>query len=601
MVGGLLGQVTTPDSIATAVCRWAIRPLPDNSHPRVLDPAVGPGTFVTAAARRLRSLGADGPLDHIVAIDVDADALARTARAVNDCPGDLTTVASSFLGVVPDAGGLADGTAPPRIGRFDAIVGNPPYVRQETIDRDHYRAHLAAFGPPGESPYQDGPHAIDGRSDAYVYFLTHATQFLDEGGRLGVVVPTKWLETRYGETLQRFLLDHYRIAAVATFEARAFADALVDAAMLCCVRRTDAARRRAGRTRFVRIREALPVDDLTEIIETPIPNSDGDQIAVDDRESHRVLGIGQEALEGTSSKTIAANLTAPPEVANLLTSANLVPLNALASVHRGVTTGANEFFLLPADRPLGIEDRFLAPAIRSFRAIEGSEVRSPPTRYLFDVHQYVATVQSRTNGPPSLATRVTNALAADEYDGALAHIARGERRGFHERRTCADRQVWFDLGPLETPPILHPKFFADRVAVIHNPDRLVPTNAVDCVSLDSDVSEPAMVAILNSTVHAAILECWGRAEGGGALQLMTYEVESVPVLDVRSLDASTRTNLRRAYDAFRGGEPGAGRELDRLVLAALGSDLSVDRLRASTRTMVSRRVDRSADVLIEEE
>jgi hypothetical protein len=40
------------------------------------------------------------------------------------------------------------------------------------------------------------------------------------------------------------------------------------------------------------------------------------------------------------------------------------------------------------------------------------------------------------------------------------------------------------------------------------------SNAIDCINLDDDVDETVMMGVLNSTAHKALLECWGRAEGG---------------------------------------------------------------------------------------
>lgn len=598
---GPLGQVDTPPALATAICRWAIRPAPDGSVPRVLDPAVGPGVFATAAADRLDGLGAETPLDAIVAVDVDADALDETRNAVADRAGTLTAIEDSFLALAPDESGRAAGSTPTTVGRFDAVVGNPPYLRQEAIDTAHYRAHLDAYGPPDRTPYRDGPVAIDGRCDAYAYFLTHAAQFLREGGRLGFVVPTKWLESRYGESLQRFLLDHYRVEAVVGFDERAFPDVLVDAAILCCVRRADDAARRDATTRFVRIDDPLSADALVDAADAGVTVPDGNRTATLERGSHRVVALRQADLADGGPGKLSPHLRAPAALVALLEHPGLVPLGDLATVHRGVTTGANAFFLLDADRTRGIDERFLRPAVRSLREVDGRVVRAPPDRYLFDVHEYVASVGSRTDGGDAdLATRVTQAMAADGHDGALAHVARGERRGIDERRTCATRPVWFDLGPLSAPAVLHPKFFDERVVAIHNPDRLVPTNAVDCVSLDADVPEAAVLAALNSTVHAAALECWGRAEGGGALQLMTYEVETVPVLDVRALGDDARATIVAAYRSLVAGDPGARTTLDRAVLEALGADLSVDRLRRLRERMVARRVDRTSGVLVED-
>jgi type I restriction-modification system DNA methylase subunit len=66
-------------------------------------------------------------------------------------------------------------------GGFDAIVGNPPYVRMEAFKnvknylKKNYDSH-------------------DERSDIYAYFIERAHKHLKEGGRYGVIVSNKFCE-----------------------------------------------------------------------------------------------------------------------------------------------------------------------------------------------------------------------------------------------------------------------------------------------------------------------------------------------------------------------------------------------------------------------
>jgi hypothetical protein len=154
----------------------------------------------------------------------------------------------------------------------------------------------------------------------------------------------------------------------------------------------------------------------------------------------------------------------------------------------------------------------------------------------------------------------------------------------------------FNLGQLDGPEILHPKFFNERVFAIWNRDRLMSSNAIDCINLDDDVDETVMMGVLNSTAHKALLECWGRAEGGGALQLMTYELSSLPVLDVRSLTEEVADEIADANQALINGEDDAQTRLDMAVLGALDVDIDTERLQELQETMMQKRVASGAEV-----
>lgn len=88
-------------------------------------------------------------------------------------------------------------------GGFDAVIGNPPYVRQE---------QLAALKPALRKAYA----TFDGVADLYVCFYELGLKLLRPGGRLSFVVSNKWLRAGYAEKLR------------AHFAQAAWLDAVID-------------------------------------------------------------------------------------------------------------------------------------------------------------------------------------------------------------------------------------------------------------------------------------------------------------------------------------------------------------------------------------
>lgn len=74
-------------------------------------------------------------------------------------------------------------------GGFDAVIGNPPYVRQEM---------LGEYKPYFESRYT----AYHGMADLYVYFIEKAVSLLREGGLFSYIVANKWMRANYGEPIR---------------------------------------------------------------------------------------------------------------------------------------------------------------------------------------------------------------------------------------------------------------------------------------------------------------------------------------------------------------------------------------------------------------
>ena len=79
-------------------------------------------------------------------------------------------------------------------GGFDAVIGNPPWVRQESIHamktvlKERYRTY-------------------EGKADLYTFFLEQALRLVRPGGRVGFVLPNKFFKADYGELLRSLLSE----------------------------------------------------------------------------------------------------------------------------------------------------------------------------------------------------------------------------------------------------------------------------------------------------------------------------------------------------------------------------------------------------------
>jgi adenine-specific DNA-methyltransferase len=77
-------------------------------------------------------------------------------------------------------------------GGFDAIVGNPPYVRQESLSaiKGYLESHYESF---------------NGIADLYAYFMERSLRLLKSGGLFSYIVSSSFLRATYGESLRRYL------------------------------------------------------------------------------------------------------------------------------------------------------------------------------------------------------------------------------------------------------------------------------------------------------------------------------------------------------------------------------------------------------------
>ena len=247
---------------------------------RVLDPACGSGGFPVSAYHRKRELLPESTgsherlLNEIYGVDINRFPAHLTAinLAIQNLSSHTENVGvevSDFFNITPDtqrfgrtqAGASGEewvtGSIEDALGGFDVVVGNPPYIKQQNIkNRAQVRDHLSRV---------DGKH-LSKMSDIYSYFITHSTEFLADGGRLGFITSDRWLDTRYGEDLQQFILDNFTVDAVIKFNHQSFEDALIGSCVVVLRREEDSTVRDEHIAKFLRVNESLDIDDVTSVV-----------------------------------------------------------------------------------------------------------------------------------------------------------------------------------------------------------------------------------------------------------------------------------------------------------------------------------------------
>ncbi|WP_220750483.1 MULTISPECIES: Eco57I restriction-modification methylase domain-containing protein [Jannaschia] len=95
-------------------------------------------------------------------------------------------------------------SAAPR-GGFDAVIGNPPYVRQELLGGEVKRALKGSY------------KSFAGMADLFVYFYEQGLRILKPGGRMSYVVTNKWLKAGYAEALRGVFAEDHWLEFIADF------------------------------------------------------------------------------------------------------------------------------------------------------------------------------------------------------------------------------------------------------------------------------------------------------------------------------------------------------------------------------------------------
>jgi hypothetical protein len=90
-------------------------------------------------------------------------------------------------------------------GGFDAVIGNPPYVKLQHFRQPYAEtAEYLRQGVNGELPYRS---TQTGNFDLYLPFIERGLALLNPTGRMGYIAPNLWPRLEYGEGLRRLVAE----------------------------------------------------------------------------------------------------------------------------------------------------------------------------------------------------------------------------------------------------------------------------------------------------------------------------------------------------------------------------------------------------------
>jgi len=240
-----VGRFYTPRWVADEVARVVLRGVLDGRglgaeaalSLRVLDPAAGAGAFLVAMVDAVADALGEGAGDN----NVRRAFLSRCLRGFELDPlaAEASRLALWLVASRPGRPAFIPGgavevrdalLAPRGKGRYDIVVGNPPWgVRVSG-------RQTGKLGPAAAE-------ALGSHRDSFVHFLALATESVCDGGAVGLVLPDALLWQVKYEAVRRYLLDRFRPMRVTLFGEALFAGATAPACALCLAERGIAPRR----------------------------------------------------------------------------------------------------------------------------------------------------------------------------------------------------------------------------------------------------------------------------------------------------------------------------------------------------------------------
>jgi len=643
-----LGQYFTREDLVDFINAFCIQQKDD----MILDPTCGTGTFLIRAYDRLKYLGEHNHqnlLQKIWGIDI-AHFPAQLAtinlfrQKIEDSNNFPRVISLDFFQVnketvfrfpppkTNDRSNYVEETLP----RFNAIVGNFPYIRQELIEKrikgykkllektlasewllvypnafelkDKEKKELELAQEKGvdiSDVYDKVKLRLSGQADIYAYLFFHSGYFLNEGGRMGIVTSNAWLDVAYGYELQKFFLNNFKIIAIVESRCEPwFEDASVNTIFTILERCTDEKQRNNHLVKFVkikkRLKELIPwdiknplqrwkgIDKLVQTIERAgsefyelkdseyVCSLKGHKTYETENFRIRVRRQGELTEEvKRSGKTVkwGKYIRAPEVYFEILDKCadKLVPLNEVANVHRGYTTGINEFFYLDEQkiRQWKIEPEFLKPVIKSPK--ESDSILIDPSKLKFKIF---------------MCNKSKEDLKKEGKLGALKYIEWGEKQKtkegvpWPEVPSVKSRKYWWWLGDVSAK-ICWTKSYDDRFLQRYYPHGMLLDQRVYGINSKNNCNSELLAAIINSSLISLFIEILGRVNlGDGVLDTTVEESKSYLLIpDIEKLSSFSKQkiiskfkliNSREIFSIFLEKNKKDRKEFDSAILKSIG-------------------------------
>ncbi len=537
----LRGGYYTPKPIADFLAQWAIQ----SPNAKVLEPSCGDGVLVESAINTLVMLGTDRnkATELIHAVELDAhEALQANAR--------IHTLTNSTTQVVHNDDffsyckvHLSDKHL------FDAVIGNPPFIRYQNFPEEHRRIAFDLMAKGGMHPNR--------LTNSWVPFLVASTLLLNDHGRMAMVIPAELLQVNYASELRLFLSKYYSRITLITFTKLVFEDIQQEVILLLGER---------NGTEYAGIRtvELEGMEDLLSFDHLGYLNS---KLKEMDHSSEKwtMYFLEEDELELLRKLQRDQRLTIAREVID---------------VDVGIVTGLNEFFVLTEQQ---VETHNIASYTQSLvgRSFQLKGLIFSDTDRLLNV----------ANQTPSFLLTVPN-VPFDELPEVLKkYISIGEEKEMHKGYKCRIRNHWYVVPSIWVPQAFMLRQVHAYPKIVLNEALATCTDTIHRVKFRRFVQPKIVAAAFMNSLTFAFSEVIGRSYGGGVLELEPNEAERLPI----PLIGADKLDMDKLNLLERQGNISAILDANDEILLRSGIGLSIKetkQLRAIWEKLKNRRLNR---------
>ncbi|PJB73625.1 MAG: SAM-dependent methyltransferase [Alphaproteobacteria bacterium CG_4_9_14_3_um_filter_47_13] len=465
----LRGGYYTPDDLAEFLVRWVNHKSPK----KILEPSCGDGVFFKPIADLIKDAQVTG-------FEVDPKEAKKASKAASHVGLKRAIVkGEDFLGWAGNA--IQDKNV-----QFDAVLGNPPFIRYQYLP--------PLFQGHAELIFNELGCKFTKHTNAWVPFILSSFSLLKPGGRLAMVVPAEIIHVTHAQSLRSYLGEHSSRVVIVDPQELWFPGTLQGAVLLLAEKKANSRSHNEGLGIYsVRGREFLN-NDPEEVFRSP-------------------QSINGKTVEGKWTRALL-NPSTRSLLDGLIEDNVALRFDDVAEVDVGIVTGANKFFL--------VEDE----TVKQFslqkwaHPMFGRSEHCPGIVYDERQHQ-----ENAKTGKPTNFIWFKDESVEKTKKGKL-YIEQGKKEKLHTRYKCRIRSPWYSVPSVYATEVGMLKRSHDTPRLILNKIGAYTTDTAYRIRLKRGTAEQLVYGFINGlTALSAELE--GRHYGGGVLELVPSEIEKL--------------------------------------------------------------------------
>lgn len=454
-----LGQVFTSAILAKFMIGLLKETLKPNSF--ILDPCIGPNTFFKAMTEDFSKCNLKG-------IEIDNNLITLETTEFYES-SNRSLIQGSFFDF-------------PISEKFDLVIQNPPYVRQELLtdganSKESIRYNVSSL-----------LSTIPSQSNLYIYFLLKSILHLKNGGVMIAVIYDSWLYSSFGKFLKESFLKLGRLESIYHFKKSAFDNMEIGATVI----------KFAKDKNHIKSISYYSLNDLNDL------------------RTYNGLNINCIKLKQQELLTYSFN---NHSIINFKSSL-FRELKSIVSqpIQRGTSAIVNNHFILSKN-----ELPELKPIVKDVSQIKTYTVNKE--------NAYILAINgSISNETKKYLESVKNEILKSPAQKFVA-----------VKRNIGTKRDWYKINLKATGNFIFNYYLRNNIDFIYNPNKFLSSDNFYILNIKDN--ELANLAILNSSFTRLNTLSNSRSQGNGLRKIQLYEFKEVKVFDVNKLSEQTVNKL----------------------------------------------------------